>query len=114
MIYLQDCVRYQSTLISTHRTYRFSTPSHIKVGHVLGLHHKFATKRDALGNGLEAQPAVQFGSKNPISVMNYEDVVYVQGTDKHDIAEFYKLPNRYEIEGVKVADFIMKPLSVNP
>lgn len=83
-----------------------------EIGHIIGLRHEFAIKGDKLGNDPEGQGAKQFGSENEHSVMSYDPINYIQDTDKHDVLEFYKLPNRSKIDGVEVTDFIPKPLPV--
>jgi hypothetical protein len=83
-----------------------------EIGHIIGLRHEFAIKGDKLGNASEGQGAKQFGSENEHSVMSYDPINNIQDTDKHDIVEFYKLPNRFKIDGVEVTDFVPKPLPV--
>ncbi|KAL9085039.1 MAG: hypothetical protein Q9165_007780 [Trypethelium subeluteriae] len=83
-----------------------------EIGHIIGLRHEFAIKADEQGNGPEGMGAIQFGSENKHSVMSYDAVNYMQDTDKHDVVEFYKLPNRFNINGVEITDFIPKPLPV--
>jgi hypothetical protein len=82
-----------------------------EIGHIIGLRHEFAIK----GNRTrlpEKNGATQFGSLNQWSVMSYTEEQYIQETDKEDVLKFYKLPNGFEIDGVKVTDFIPKPLPV--
>lgn len=85
-----------------------------EIGHIIGLRHEFAIEQDALGNGPEGTPAVYFGSRNPLSVMSYEDVANIQDTDKEDVVKFYQLPNNFKIGGLAVTDFNPKPLPISP
>lgn len=111
---MKDVRCYEFALKDAHQRSILKNTFLHEIGHILGLRHEFAIVEDTEGNGPESQPAVQFGSKNPISVMSYEDVVYIQPTDKEDIVKFYQLPNRFKIDDVEVTDFIPKPLPARP
>lgn len=63
-----------------------------ELGHVLGLRHEFAIVADAKGHGPEGEGAVQFGFRNPNSVMAYVFPPELQDTDKDDVVRFYRLP----------------------
>ena len=77
-----------------------------ELGHVLGLRHEFAIKRDGDGYGPEQEPAVQFERKNPLSVMSYKFPPRLQDTDKEDIKKFYGLPNGTKIGRKPVTDYM--------
>lgn len=109
---VEDLLVYDFTLVSpTWRPRLKGTLLH-ELGHVVGLRHEFAIVADDLGNGPEGFGAVQFGSKNPNSVMSYQPEIEIQDTDKTDVKAFYKLPNRSKIEGSnsKIHDYKPKPL----
>ncbi|OCT54111.1 matrix metalloproteinase-11 [Cladophialophora carrionii] len=107
---VDDVLVYHKTLVEPRwRAILKNTFLH-EIGHIIGLRHEFAIKGDTLGNRPERTPAKQFGSENPHSVMSYEDINNIQDTDKHDVKEFYKLPNNSEIDGVKIWDYVPKPL----
>lgn len=63
-----------------------------ELGHVLGLRHEFAVIADDEGRGPEGEGALQFGFRNPISVMANRFPPELQDTDKEDVVKFYKLP----------------------
>jgi hypothetical protein len=108
---VDDVLVYHKTLVEPEwRAVLKNTFLH-EIGHIIGLRHEFAIEQDALGHGPELTPAKQFGSKNPLSVMSYEDVNNIQETDRHDVKEFYKLPNNSKIDGVRIRDYVPRPLS---
>jgi hypothetical protein len=81
-----------------------------EIGHIIGLRHEHAIVGDARGNKPEKTQAHQFGDKNPISVMSYEDKNEIQDSDKKDVIAFYKLANRFLIDDTPITDFVAKPL----
>lgn len=74
-----------------------------ELGHVLGLRHEFA-----LDPGREERPkAVQFGERNPLSVMNYRrEPPEIQPSDITATTEFYKLPCETLISGTPIVDYV--------
>ncbi|KIL85332.1 matrix metalloproteinase-11 [Fusarium avenaceum] len=76
-----------------------------ELGHVFGLRHEFGLTEKAA--------AVQFMTKNPMSVMEYNEVPTIQGTDKEGIRAFYKLAEGLDLDGSPVTDFLPKLRSSN-
>ena len=107
---VEDVLVYDKTLVEPKWKAILKNSFLHEIGHIIGLRHEFAIKGDSFGDKPEETPAKQFGSENPHSVMSYEDINNIQETDKHDVKEFYKLPNNYEIDGVKIWDYVPKPL----
>jgi len=107
---VDDVLVYDKTLVEPKWRAILKNSFLHEIGHIIGLRHEFAIKRDRFGNGPEQTPSKQFGSKNPDSVMSYEDINNIQETDKHDVKEFYKLPNNSKIGGVRIWDYVPKPL----
>jgi len=107
---VDDLLVYDFTLVDPTWRARLKNTFLHELGHVIGLRHEFAIKSDGQGHGPEGQGAKQFGSKNPHSVMSYDDINEIQDTDKHDVKEFYKLPNRSKIGGTKIFDYVPKAL----
>ncbi|KAE9364141.1 hypothetical protein N431DRAFT_563537 [Stipitochalara longipes BDJ] len=105
-----DVLVYDTTLVEPKWRAILKNSFLHEIGHIIGLRHEFAIKQDRFGYGPEQTPATQFGSENPNSVMSYEDINNIQETDKHDVKEFYKLANNSKINGVKIWDYVPKPL----
>ncbi|KAH8728505.1 hypothetical protein GQ44DRAFT_609124 [Phaeosphaeriaceae sp. PMI808] len=108
---VQDVLVYNKTLVEPKWRVVLKNSFLHEIGHIVGLRHEFAIKKDRFGHGPEGEGAIQFGSENPLSVMSYEDVNYIRDTDRNDVKEFYKLPNNYEIGGVKIWDYVPTPLT---
>lgn len=107
---VKDVIVYNYTLVDPEMRPVLKNSFLHEIGHIIGLRHEFAIEADTHGNGPEGDGATQFGSKNPISVMSYETVNYIQPTDKEDVKKFYKLENYSEIAGVRIYDYVPKPL----
>ncbi|KXJ84806.1 hypothetical protein Micbo1qcDRAFT_169931, partial [Microdochium bolleyi] len=56
-----------------------------ELGHILGLRHEFA---DLEGG------AIQWGSRNPYSVMSYNFPPQIQPSDEKDTRSFYDFPGQ--------------------
>jgi hypothetical protein len=107
---VDDLLVYDFALVSPTWRPRLKNTFLHELGHVIGLRHEFAIVADERGHGPEGQGAKQFGSKNPHSVMSYDDINEIQDTDKTDVKAFYKLRNRSKIGGSKIFDYTPKPL----
>ncbi|EXJ57156.1 hypothetical protein A1O7_07501 [Cladophialophora yegresii CBS 114405] len=107
---VEDVLVYHKTLVEPEWRASLKNTFLHEIGHIIGLRHEFAIVPDTMGNGPEQTPAKQFGSKNPHSVMSYEDINNIQDTDKKDVRDFYKLPNNSEIDGVRIRDYVPRPL----
>ncbi|OJJ76901.1 hypothetical protein ASPBRDRAFT_36076 [Aspergillus brasiliensis CBS 101740] len=59
-----------------------------ELGHVLGFRHEFAPELEDSKNDY----SVQFGPRNPMSVMGYEFPPLLQTTDRDSAQAFYKFP----------------------
>lgn len=70
-----------------------------ELGHILGLRHEFAMQEQ--GN------AVQYGEKNPLSVMAYQDNAppEIQPSDIATTKAFYELPAGYKISWTPIVDY---------
>jgi Met-zincin len=71
-----------------------------EMGHIMGLRHEFAAEKES-----DVNPSVQFGARNPKSVMEYKMPPMLQQSDIDTLKEFYKLPNGSEIGGIKITDY---------
>ncbi|WZH45901.1 Matrix metallo ase-11 [Fusarium acuminatum] len=76
-----------------------------ELGHIFGLRHEFGLK--------ETIAAKQFMTKNPLSVMEYNEAPTIQETDREGIRAFYKLEEGFDIDGSPVTDFLPKLRSTN-
>ncbi|XTI93534.1 hypothetical protein V2W45_1252885 [Cenococcum geophilum] len=107
---VEDVLVYDKTLVEPDwRKVLKNTFLH-EIGHIIGLRHEFALDLKADGQPRESTPAVRFGSQNEHSVMSYDDVNYIQESDKKDVKDFYKLQNKSLINGVPLTDYAPKPL----
>ncbi|PYI00167.1 zincin [Aspergillus ellipticus CBS 707.79] len=61
-----------------------------ELGHVLGFRHEFAPEREDSHDDY----SVQFGPRNPLSVMGYEFPPQLQSTDKDSAQAFYRFPGK--------------------
>ncbi|KAH7123673.1 hypothetical protein B0J11DRAFT_606634 [Dendryphion nanum] len=89
----------------------FKNPTMIKdiflheLGHVLGLRHEFAIT-------IEGRGAVNFGEKNPKSVMSYTFPPEIQKSDKEGIKAFYKEKNGHLIGTQPITDYTPTPRKI--
>jgi hypothetical protein len=77
-----------------------------ELGHIFGLRHEFAIEEEGEG-------AVQFMTKNSLSVMDYNDQPMIQESDKQGLRAFYKLAETYDVGGSPVTDFLPGLRSLN-
>jgi len=107
---VEDVLVYDFTLVTPKWRAILKNSFLHEIGHIIGLRHEHAIVADTHGNGPEKSKAHQFGVKNPISVMSYEDKNEIQESDKEDVIAFYKLANHTMIDDTPITDFVAKPL----
>jgi hypothetical protein len=109
---VQDVLIYDRSLTSDSGKRSLKSILLHEIGHIIGLRHEFAITGKGAPSGRPERdaPAKQFGSQNANSVMAYVFPPTMQETDKHDVKEFYKLSNGFMIDGVRVTDFVPRPL----
>jgi hypothetical protein len=77
-----------------------------ELGHVIGLRHEFAMDPPSMKHPKTEGGAVQIGSREELSVMNYEHVPMITKLDEETTTTFYNYPAGTTIKGVPLQLFV--------